>query len=175
MPTTTGTIPGNSEIADRLAIEEVLATHSRGLDRCDAQALQSCYWPEAEVDYGSYKGPALAFAEIVVDVLAQTYQLTRHGLGNVLFAIDGDTARTETCVSAGHLSLDGTEETHFFGRYLDQLEKRDGCWKLIHRQVVMDWSKRLAVVDERQSDAYVDLAKGGHGPQDPLYPFLGSA
>lgn len=78
----------------------------------------------------------------------------------------------ETCVSAGHLLLGASEELHFFGRYLDRLEKRDGQWKILHRQVVMDWCKRMPVTDERDSDAFGALSKGGDKDNDPLYPFL---
>ena len=60
----------------------------------------------------------------------------------------------------------------FYGRYLDVLEKRQEQWKILHRQVVMDWSKRFSVQDERNDDAYADLAKGAHMDNDPLYPFL---
>ena len=167
-----GTPPGPAAIADRLAIQDILALHSRGLDRLDSQALKHCYWPEANVDYGAYKGPAHAFADIVVQVLPAQYELTRHGLGNTLIDFDGDSARTETCVSAGHLLQGAGEDLHFYGRYVDQFECRDGQWKILFRQVVMDWCKRHPVVDERQGEAFGDLAKGGHYPQDPLYPFL---
>ena len=109
---------------------------------------------------------------LVVGALGQQYELTRHGLGNTLFRFDGDVALCETCVQAGHLLIGGAEELFFYGRYLDRLEKRDGCWKLLHRQVVMDWSKRHPVQDERNSDAFGDLSKGAHGDSDPLYPFL---
>jgi hypothetical protein len=36
----------------------------------------------------------------------------------------------------------------------------------------MDWSKRLPVKDERNDEAFCDLAKGAHFDNDPLYPFL---
>lgn len=169
---TIGTLPGPDETASRLAIKEVLACHSRGLDRLDQPALAACYWPEASVDYGAYKGPAGAFTELVIDALRSQYELTRHDLGNYIIAIDGDKARCETCVSAGHLLLGGEEELHFYGRYLDTFERRSNCWKLLHRQVVMDWSKRSRVDDERNSEAFRDLSKGGHAPTDPLYTLL---
>ena len=79
-------------------------------------------------------------------------------------------------MSAAHLLKGATEEMLFYGRYLDRLERRDDTWKLQHRQVVMDWAKRLTVADERHSEAFADLAKGGHRDADPLYAFLaGSA
>ena len=60
----------------------------------------------------------------------------------------------------------------FYGRYLDKLAKREGRWKILHRQVVIDWSKRISLQDEREGDAFAALAKGAHLNQDPLYPFL---
>lgn len=155
------------QVADRLAIEEILFLHSRGLDRCDAELLESCYWPEAEVDYGSYKGPAAAFAELVVPALEGSYELTRHTLANTLVRIEGRSAYTESHVTARHLLRGGAEEMVYCGRYLDRLERRGQVWKMMHRQVVMDWSRREAVVDERESDAFVALAKGGHRENDP--------
>lgn len=169
-----GTPPNPDRVADRLAIEDILALHSRGLDRQDSAAIQAAYWPDAEVDYGSYKGGAHAFAELVVAALGQQYELTRHSLSNTLIAFSQNDACSESNVTAGHLLTGAEEEMLFYGRYLDRLEKRDGQWKILHRQVVMDWSKRLPVVDARDHEAFADLAKGAHKESDPLYPFLAS-
>ena len=174
MPDQPGLVPDPAEIADRLAIQEVLAWHSRGLDRLDAAALKACYWPEAEVDYGSYKGGAHVFADLVVGALGDGYELTRHGLGNQIIDISGNEALVETCVSAGHLFKGAEQDMHFYGRYLDRLEKRDNAWKILHRQVVMDWNKLLPVDDQREADAFKDLSKGAHYPDDPLYALLGT-
>ena len=168
----TGTPPSLDQIADQMAIHEVLNLHSRGLDRLDKGTILSAYWPEAEVDYGSFKGSAHLFAELVVAALGETYELTRHSLTNTLFHFSGPTARCESSVKAGHLLLGAEEELLFYGRYLDTLEKRGTQWKIIHRQVVMDWSKRFPVRDERNNEAFVDLQKGAHLGSDPLYPFL---
>ncbi len=160
------------DMADKLAIIEVLQLHSRGLDRLDSTLLEHCYWPEAEVDYGSYKGSAQAFAKLVVEALAGAYELTRHSLGNTLVSLEGSSARCESYVNADHLLPGGGQEMCFAGRYLDLLEKRQGQWRMLHRQVVMDWSRTREVEDERDSDAFLQLAKGSHGDQDPLHEFL---
>ncbi len=174
MTSDTGITPATTELADRLAIQDVLHLHCRGLDRLDKEAIQCAYWPDAEVDYGSYKGSAHIFAELVVGALGQTYELTRHSISNILIHVTGHVAHSESSVHAGHLLLGAQEELLFYGRYLDRLEKRAGRWKILHRQVVMDWSKRIAVQDERSGKAFADLAKGGHLDTDPLYPFLNS-
>lgn len=170
----TGSIPSPEQVADRLAIQDVLHLHSRGLDRLDQTAIQCAYWPEAEVDYGSYKGSAHVFAELVVGALGGQYELTRHSLSNTMITFSGNIARCESSVHAGHLLLGAEEELLFYGRYLDQLEKRGKYWKILHRQVVVEWSKRLAVQDERNSEAFAELAKGAHMDNDPLYSFLTS-
>jgi len=172
MTTGTGITPTPEQLADRLAIQDVLHLHCRGLDRLDKDAIQCAYWPEAEVDYGSYKGSAHVFAELVVGALGQTYELTRHSISNTLTQFTGHVARSESTVHAGHLLIGAQEEMLFYGRYLDKLEKRHGQWKMLHRQVVMDWSKRLPVQDERGEEAFAALAKGAHLDTDPLYPFL---
>ena len=111
----------------------------------------------------------------MVGALGQAYELTRHSISNTLVNLTGQLARCESSVHAGHLLLGAREEMLFYGRYLDRLEKRHGQWKILHRQVVMDWSKRLTVQDERNAEAFADLAKGAHLGIDPLYPFLRGA
>ena len=171
MSTPLGTPPDTREIAARLAILEVLNMHSRGLDRCEADWIKSTYWPDAVLDYGSFKGNAHVFADIVVSVLGENYELTQHFLGNTLIDIDGDTARTESYVTAHHLLKGGREDLFYSGRYLDILDQRDGLWKLSARTVVMDWSRRLEVEDERATEAFADLVKGTHDKTDPIHGF----
>jgi hypothetical protein len=173
MPDTIGVVPTAQQLAHREAIREVLATHSRGLDRGEAGLLKSAYWPEAEVDYGSFKGEAHQFAELVGPALAGAYELTQHLLGQTFIALEDNRARTESYVYARHLLQGAGEELAFAGRYLDQFELRDGRWKILHRQVVMDWSLRVQVQDERNSEAFGALSKGSSQRADPsqqLFP-----
>ncbi|MDG2411551.1 MAG: nuclear transport factor 2 family protein [Halioglobus sp.] len=172
MPNKNSDNPATHRTADRLAIAETLYLHSRGLDRLDAAAIRGAYWPESEVDYGSYKGNAHVFAELVVDALSQQYELTRHSLSNTLIELTGNSALCESYVHAGHLLPRAKEELLFYGRYLDKMEKRGSQWKILHRQVVVDWIKRHPVVDERDSEAFNALAKGARRESDPLYSFL---
>lgn len=162
-------------LEDRAAITGILNSHCRGLDRCDANLLQSCYWPEAAVDYGSYKGPAHEFATLVVQALAGSYELTRHCIGNILVTFDGARARCESYVDAAHLLPGGEMEMRFGGRYLDLLEQRNGHWRMLNRQVVMDWSRSSSIADERDSEAFSALAKGRNDSTDPLHQFLGNS
>jgi SnoaL-like domain len=170
-----GLPPSPQELADQLAIQEVLNQHSRALDRLQEQWLKSCYWQDAEVDYGAYKGPAHTFAELIMGALGSQYQLTRHNLSNTTILLEGETALCESYVYASHLLADGSEDMNFHGRYLDKLEKRDGAWKMRYRQVVVDWVVRHPGNDERDSDAFKALARGSNDQQDPLHALLQGA
>lgn len=171
MDTTTGTIPTPQQLADRAAIGDVLHLHSRGLDRRDAKLLASAYWPDATVDYGVFKGSANQFAPLVIGALSQNYQLTRHSVSNSMIEFRAGQALVESHVIAAHLLHSGTDELLFFSRYLDRVEKRDVCWRIKHRQVVMDWCRRHHFDDERESEAFSGLAKGTSA-DDPLLAFL---
>jgi hypothetical protein len=166
-----GTPPDARETAARLAILEILNVHSRGLDRCEADWIKSAYWEDGVVDYGIFKGRAHTFADIVVGALRSQYEMTQHVLGNTLFDVRGDVARTESYVTAHHLLAGGRQELLYSGRYLDALERRDDRWRLTSRTVVMDWSRRLDVADERTTTSFADLAKGTNDKADPLHAF----
>ena len=157
------------QLAHRQAILDALITHSRGIDRADEKILKRAYWPDAEVDYGAFKGNAHQFAEKIGTTLTSQYELTQHSLGQIHIEIDDGTAKTETYVHARHLFIGAEEELNFAGRYLDKLELRDNEWRIIHRQVVMDWSLRKPVVDERNGEAFGALSKGCRGDQDPSF------
>ena len=51
------------ELADKLAIIEIIHAYARGVDRADSGILKSTCWEDAEVDYGGYKGLAHPFCE----------------------------------------------------------------------------------------------------------------
>lgn len=166
-------LTNTEQLLHRQAIVDTLGQHSRGLDRGDPELIKSAYWPEATVDYGAFKGDAHQFAELIGPALASAYELTQHLLGQSLVDINGANARSETYVQARHLLLGATEELNFVGRYLDSFECREGEWKMMHRQVVMDWSLNSAVTDARNSEAFAALSKGKNTGDDPSYPFFG--
>ena len=160
-------------VADRLAIQQVLAEHSRGLDRADAELLGGCYWPGATVDYGMFKGPAADFVPLVVGALQQGYALTRHSLSNTLFQFEGDSCRCESLVTAQHLSPGRNEDVFYSGRYLDLLRREGNEWRLQHRQVVSDWVRNITFENLEDSPQYADLSRGQHDRRDPSYALFG--
>lgn len=170
----TGRIPDPGEVADRLAIQEVVAMHSRGVDRADAATLKSAYWPDATVAYGAFDGNAHAFCEMLPGAI-RAYARTQHTLSNTLITFRGDRAVVETYVTAYHYraAAGGDSEMTYLGRYLDTMERRSGVWKILHRQVVMDWNQNAPASAVLDGPPFDGLARGARHPDDPLDRLLG--
>ena len=172
----TGRVPDVVEVADRLAIQEVIAMHCRGVDRASAEILMSCYWPEAEVDYGAYKGPAHPFCGPLTGAIRR-YENTQHIISNVLIESDGAEARTETYVTAHHyLAGEPDTEMTYIGRYLDQMQKRDGVWKIAYRKIVMTWHQNTeGSKDLERNPSLQAITEAGRYPDDPWFGFTGQS
>eukprot|EP01035_Chromulina_nebulosa_P003915 gene3915-biopygen3222 len=100
---------------------------------------------------------------------------TQHALSNCLIEVNGDTARAETYCQAFH-ELDGEGdglEMVVGGRYLDDLERRDGAWRILHRTYVMDWNRNTVSTCRWDEGIYAGLKiRGARWPDDPLQAFL---
>lgn len=168
----TGQVPTPDEMADRLAIQEVIAMHCRGVDRASGEILKSCYWPGAEVDYGAYKGPAHAFCDPLVEAIKR-YANTQHQVSNTIIELDGDKARSETCLTAHHyLKGDPDMEMTYIGRYLDRMEKRQGIWKIAFRKIVMTWHQNApGTGDLERNPSLSEIAVAARYPDDPWFSF----
>ena len=173
MASETGAVPSAAQVADRLAIYDVLVAHCRGVDRADTEILRGCYWPDAEVAYGVFNGSAQRFCEILPKAIS-VYARTQHCIGNVAIQLDGEIAHVESYVSAYHYaeSTEGDRDVIFFARYLDRMAKRSNRWKLSHRQVVIDWYRNVPAAAVGSPMALDGFARGARVPDDPLYAHL---
>ena len=150
--------PALQALLDKQAIGEVIARYSRTLDWLDDDGQASCYWPDAAIDYGFFKGTAANFVPVVMQVERQS-ERRWHYLGGLLVAlrsVDRASAECYGLATAVH-AQDGVWTGRMFGgRYLDEFEKRGEEWRISSRQYIMDWSMPLGV----QND----------GTPDPVFP-----
>ena len=162
-----GVVPNPEETADRLAITEVIHTHSRGVDRASEAILKSCYWEDAEVDYGSYKGVAWTFCETLPKAISR-YEATQHTITNILIKQDGNQAAVESYVTAYHYMAreEGDTELTYLGRYLDRFERRGNAWRIAFRHVVQDWHQNTAGTFDRDNPGLNALKRGQRLPDD---------
>ena len=164
-----GAVPDMEEIGDRMAIEQVLNVHCRGVDRASEADLKSAYWPDAEVAYGSFNGLAHSFCEMLPKGIAR-YRSTHHQLSNIIIERVGADAVVESYVTAYHHQPEGAAtEMTYFGRYVDHFHKRESVWKILFRHVVMDWNQNLTDSADLSGPTFSGLAKSGRSPDDPLY------
>ena len=172
----TGRVSDAFEVADQLAIKEVIAMHCRGVDRASAEILMSCYWPDAEVDYGTYKGPAHPFCGPLTEAIKR-YENTQHIVSNVLIELDEDRdkAKVETYVTAHHYLVgDPDTEMTYLGRYFDLMEKRDAVWKIAYRKIAMTWHQTAAGSKDLESNPSLQaITEASRYPDDPWFGFVG--
>jgi hypothetical protein len=137
--------PELGRLLDRQEIADVLARYCRGVDRCDAELVNSAFHPDA-VDEHSYRrlsgtevGPFLA------ERMRTTFKRSLHCLLQSRVEIDGDAAGGETYFVAwlvreedGHDVVDQAA-----GRYIDRFERRDGEWRISRRVVFPEVAFRV--------------------------------
>jgi hypothetical protein len=125
---------------EREKIRDCIARLARGEDRRDAELISACYWPDSTSDYGVFFGTFEQYLAWVVPG-SPAIPVTQHVLGQSVIELRGDAARVETQVLSYHRVDMGKEErdTVVGGRYLDQMTKRDGQWRIAQRTMLYDW------------------------------------
>lgn len=134
------------ELLAKDAINDVLARYSRTLDWLDDAGQATCYWPDAAIDYGFFKGSAADFVPVVMAVERQSARRWHFLNPPAIRFVDAAHAEVETYgIAAGirHTDADGFQGALYGGRYLDGFEKRGGEWRIARRGYVLEWSHPL--------------------------------
>jgi len=96
------------------------------------------------------------------------FNMTSHNIANHLCEIVGDTAYCESYVVGGLFWLDGKTTTIAFGRYIDQVEKRNGEWRIVTRRCTIEMTAD-ADASWVFSDNVKGFLKGLWNKDDPSY------
>lgn len=125
-------------LADRTRIRDCLHRYTRGLDRHDADLIASAFWPDAEISYGRhFRGLRDPFVAWSNKLHAARWKAHSHNVTNQSVEFDGDTAHVESYVVYFHRKADNDVDVGI-GRYLDLFERRDGEWRILKRQFVVE-------------------------------------
>ena len=157
------------ELLDKRACEEVILRYGRTLDWLDSGGQTDCYWPDAEIDYGFFEGTGQDWVPVVMEVESAAPRRWHVSTG-VMVQVDGDRAKSECYgISVGSTTNeDGTlTDTMFGGRYLDELEKRNGEWRISKRVYIADWIQHFphgldALTETGFTLKILQIAEGGH-------------
>ena len=158
------------ELLDRKACEDVLLRYGRTLDWLDDEGQAQCFWPDAEIDYGFFKGSGEEWLPVVM--AAEEGSMRRwHISTGIMVSVRGERASSE-CYGLSMGAVPGEDgelvTTLFGGRYLDEFEKRDGQWRIARRKYIADWAHSfpdgLKQLAESGFDLNVlDITAPGHG------------
>ena len=125
-------------LQDRQDILDCITRECRGRDRQDVDLIASCWWPEGVDEHGPSITKAPDYPSRANAGHAANFNHTAHNITNHQCEIVGDIAYCESYVLGALAWLDGKSTTIAMGRYLDQLEKRDGEWRLLIRRCTIE-------------------------------------
>ena len=138
------------EVADKLAIRELVDAYADCADRRDAAGQMALFTEDADfvvyADGGNlvptqrFRGRT-ALAPICQQL--EAYQVTTHINGQSTTRIDGARASGVTWCLVYQLKIDETARAMIIAsvRYLDSYVKRDNSWLIRQRQVLVDWTE----------------------------------
>jgi hypothetical protein len=128
------------QLKDRQDILDCIQRESRARDRQDVDMITSCWWEDGVDEHGPVVTKAPEYAARANKGHAANFNMTSHNITNHLCEIKGDTAYCESYVVGGLFWLDGKTTTIAFGRYIDQLERRQGEWRITTRRCTIEMS-----------------------------------
>lgn len=162
------------ELRDRQAIQDLLATYSRGVDRLDRELLLSVYHPDAIDDHGVFIGTPEEFVDWAIAMHTAAHLSHQHCVLNHTCDLDGDVAHTETYYMFVAMNRTGAPMATTGGRYIDRMEKRNGRWAIAARICIRDWAPLQEIPDsldqskmtvvQNQDDALRAILRGGPQP-----------
>lgn len=141
----------SQEVADRLAIRELIDAYAHCADRRDAKGQMALFtadsrflvFMDATAAEPTQELHGLESLAPVFDDLNQ-YVATMHFNGQSTVSLDGDRAAGESYCLAHHLSAgaDGQRTMMIASiRYLDELVKQDGQWLFAERRLMVNWTE----------------------------------
>jgi SnoaL-like domain len=138
------------EVADRLAIRELIDAYAFCADRRDAARQMALFTEDTDfLVYMDSGNPSptqhvqgRTALKPVFDEL-NTYQATMHFNGQSATVLDGDDASGVTYCLAHHVRVDGSARTLMIAaiRYVDTFVKHDGTWFFSQRKLMVDWTE----------------------------------
>jgi 3-phenylpropionate/cinnamic acid dioxygenase small subunit len=132
-------------LLDRLEIQDLLTRYCKAIDTKDWNLLDTCFVPDAHVDYTSSGGVAGAYAEVrawLAQVLPN-FPMSQHTIGNFDVTIDGDRASSKVHFynPMGRPKADGTLSLFWIGGfYVDDLVRTSDGWRIAKRIEQQAWA-----------------------------------
>ncbi|HEX4395023.1 MAG TPA: nuclear transport factor 2 family protein [Mycobacterium sp.] len=161
-------------VLDEREIRKCVMRYCHATDRQDWAAMADCFASDAIDDHGAFQGTAAQLAKYLED-RASSRGAKQHYVANQLIEIDGDDAVSETyyfCYiefidDVEYAGGDGAHAVIIGGRYVDELRRESGTWRIAKRTAIVDWSRDLGAPVSWDSPAAEGFARGRHDGTDP--------
>lgn len=126
------------ELLDETACRKVLGRYGSALDWRDEAALASTVWPDAEIDYGFFKGTGEEWVKTFMPI-ERAAGRPFHILMCEQLEVKSPYAYAESLGLSitREIPLEGsTSVRQYWGRYLDELHKRGKEWRISKRTYI---------------------------------------
>jgi ketosteroid isomerase-like protein len=143
------------EVADRLAIRELIEAYAHCADRRDAQGQMSLFTPDTHfVVHMDARDPKPSQEQHSREALAPVfadlnkYAATMHFLGqSTILSLTDDRGTGKAYCLAHHLTVDGDKRQLMIAalRYYDTFVKLDGSWLVAEHLLYVDWLEERAL------------------------------
>jgi hypothetical protein len=135
-------------LKDRQDVQDCIVRECRARDRQDVEQIAGCWWEDGVDEHGASVTFAPDYPLKANKGHKTNFHMTSHNITNHLCELDGDTAYCESYVIGALHWLDGNPgscsegeaTTLAFGRYIDQLERRCGEWRIVTRRCTIEAS-----------------------------------
>jgi hypothetical protein len=161
------------EMLEHYRITKLVNEYCHGCDRGDELRMAGVYAKDSWDDHGLRKMPGQQYAHEVMQGRAQIRDMISHQLGQTLVKVDGDRAGAETYFVAT-LRRDDVQPLmldQLGGRYVDELVREDGTWKIKKRLTIRDWSITVPIEEDRIGQR--QFIEGRADGEDPSFAVLG--
>jgi hypothetical protein len=126
------------ELSDRIEIGDLMVRYARAIDTKDYALLDTCFTPDAYVDYTSSGGTKGKYPEVRawLEKALSPFAAMMHAVSNTAVELQGDRASARTYVSnpMGFAKADGS--LHIFtvyAHYVDELVRTREGWRIARR------------------------------------------
>jgi SnoaL-like domain len=143
-----------AQLADRLAIRELVDAYAYCADRRDAAGQMALFTEDTDFQVYMDSNSASPTQHLrgraalapVFDEL-NTYVATMHFNGQSTTVLDGDRASGVTYCLAHHVKVDGSARSLMIAaiRYLDAFIKQDDAWFFSQRKLMVAWTETRAL------------------------------
>ena len=131
--------PAVTELADRLAIQDLIARYPLVVDGRDWDGLDELFAPDARIDFTAFGGPVGGLGEIkafLADALGG-FRRTQHMMGLPAISLDGDRATARTSCNNPMVldNPDGSTQVWLIGLwYDDEFVRTAAGWRFASRR-----------------------------------------